>query len=78
LYMLTRMGEARDFGTGIALKKNMLGKMSSLEVLHILPKAQLLQRHRGLTAAAALANPSVTNDRTGNTCRDGRQGRNSP
>jgi len=41
LYMLTRMGEARDWGTGLPLKANMLGKMSSLEVHHIFPKAQL-------------------------------------
>ncbi len=31
LYMLTRMGEACDWGTGLPLKANMLGKMSSLE-----------------------------------------------
>lgn len=41
LYMLTRMGEARDWGTGLPLKANLLGKMSRLEVHHIFPKAQL-------------------------------------
>jgi len=41
LYMLTRMGDARDWGNGIALKANMLGKMNRLEVHHIFPKAQL-------------------------------------
>ncbi|HUN43611.1 MAG TPA: DUF262 domain-containing protein [Acetobacteraceae bacterium] len=41
LYMLTRMGEARDWGTGLALKASLLGKMSRLEVHHIFPKAQL-------------------------------------
>ena len=41
LYMLTRMGEARDWGTGLPLKTGLLGKMSRLEVHHIFPKAQL-------------------------------------
>ncbi len=41
LYMMTRVGEARDWGTGLPLKANMLGKMSRLEVHHIFPKAQL-------------------------------------
>ena len=41
LYMLTRMGEARDWGTGLPLKASLLGKMSRLEVHHIFPKAQL-------------------------------------
>ena len=41
LYFLTRIGEARDWGTGLPLKANLLGKMSRLEVHHIFPKAQL-------------------------------------
>ncbi len=41
LYLLTRMGEARDWGTGLALKAHLLGKMNRLEVHHIFPKAQL-------------------------------------
>lgn len=41
LYMLTRMGEARDWGTGLPLKAGLLGRMSRLEVHHIFPKAQL-------------------------------------
>ena len=41
LYLLTRMGESRDWGTGLPLKANLLGKMSRLEVHHIFPKAQL-------------------------------------
>jgi hypothetical protein len=35
------MGEAKDWGNGLALKAQMLGKMSKLEVHHIFPKAQL-------------------------------------
>jgi hypothetical protein len=44
LYLLTRIGEARDWGNGLPMKKQMLGKMSNLEVHHIFPKA-LLYRH---------------------------------
>lgn len=40
-YLLTRMGEALDWGTGIPLKDGLLGKMSRLEVHHIFPKSQL-------------------------------------
>ncbi|MDN3554690.1 GmrSD restriction endonuclease domain-containing protein [Halomonas maura] len=41
LYMLTRVGEAKDWGLGITLKKNMLGSNSSLELHHIFPKHRL-------------------------------------
>ena len=44
LYLLTRMGEAKDWGTGLPLKSSLLGKMSRLEVHHIFPKAQLYKR----------------------------------
>jgi hypothetical protein len=56
LYMLTRMGEARDWGTGLPLKANMLGKMSQLEVHHIFPKAQLRKRNYKRAEINALAN----------------------
>ena len=41
LYMLTRMGEARDWGNGLPLKKGLLGNMNRLELHHIFPKAKL-------------------------------------
>ncbi|ABW66056.1 GmrSD restriction endonuclease domain-containing protein [Desulfosudis oleivorans] len=41
LYLLTRMGGSRDWGTGLPLKANLLGKMNRLEVHHIFPKARL-------------------------------------
>ena len=41
LYLLTRMGQARDWGTGLPLKATLLGKMNRLEVHHIFPKSQL-------------------------------------
>lgn len=47
LYMLTRVGQARDWGSGLVLKQNMLGRMSKLEVHHIFPKAQLYKAAQG-------------------------------
>jgi len=45
LYMLTRVGEARDWGTGLPLKSQLLGKMSKLEVHHIFPQ-KILYAHK--------------------------------
>jgi hypothetical protein len=56
LYLLTRMGEARDWGTGLPLKASLLGRMSRLEVHHIFPKAQLYKRHFTRPDVNALAN----------------------
>ncbi|MCB0782471.1 MAG: hypothetical protein KDC03_23530, partial [Flavobacteriales bacterium] len=56
LYMLTRMGEAKDWGSGIPLKANLLGRMSKLEVHHIFPKAQLYKRNYKRPEVNALGN----------------------
>lgn len=56
LYLLTRMGESRDWGSGLALKANLLGKMSRLEVHHIFPKAQLYKKDYRRPEVNALAN----------------------
>jgi hypothetical protein len=56
LYMLTRMGEARDWGTGLPLKATLLGKMNRLEAHHIFPKAQLYKRNHKRAEVNALAN----------------------
>jgi hypothetical protein len=56
LYMLTRMGEAKDWGTGLPLKSSLLGKMSRLEVHHIFPKAQLYKLKYKKPEVNALAN----------------------
>jgi hypothetical protein len=56
LYMLTRMGEARDWGTGLPLRANLLGKMNRLEVHHIFPKAQLYKKGFARSEVNALAN----------------------
>lgn len=57
LYMLTRIGEAKDLGLGIELRKGMLGRNTTLEVHHIFPRAYL--RKQGVTNKAyvnAIAN----------------------
>lgn len=56
LYWLTRVGAARDWGTGIELKAGLLGKMSGLEVHHIFPKAQLYKRKFKRPQVNSLAN----------------------
>lgn len=56
LYLLTRIGESRDWGTGLPLKANLLGKMSKLEVHHIFPKSQLYKRKFKKSEVNALAN----------------------
>ena len=45
--MSLAVGEARDWGTGLPLKANLLGKMSKLEVHHIFPKARLYKSTKG-------------------------------
>ena len=56
LYMLTRMGQACDWGTGLPLKANLLGRMSRLEVHHIFPKSQLYKCNYTRPEVNALAN----------------------
>jgi hypothetical protein len=56
LYLLTRMGEAKDWGTGLPLKDSLLGKMNKLEVHHIYPKAQLYKLKFKRPEVNALAN----------------------
>jgi len=56
LYLLTRMGGARDWGTGLKLEKSLVGKMNRLEVHHIFPRAQLYKRNYRKPEVNALAN----------------------
>ena len=56
LYMLSRMGEAKDWGTGLPLKAGMLGQMSRLEVHHIFPKSRLYEANYDRAEVNALAN----------------------
>lgn len=57
LYMLTRVGEARDWDYGgLLLRAGLLGKTSGLQVHHIFPKAQLYKAGFGRAKVNALAN----------------------
>ncbi|MCO5199332.1 MAG: DUF262 domain-containing protein, partial [Anaerolineae bacterium] len=56
LYLLSRVGEARDWGTGLPLKADLLGKTSGLQIHHIFPKAQLYKREHTRAEVNALAN----------------------
>lgn len=56
LYLLTRMSEAKDWGTGLPLKANLHGKMNRLEVHHIFPKAQLYKYGYDKKEVNAIAN----------------------
>lgn len=56
LYLLTRVGEARDWGTGLPLRADLLGKLSRLQLHHIFPKAQLYKAEYGRAEVNALAN----------------------
>ena len=55
LYMLTRVKGARDLGSGLELKASILGKLCSLQVHHIFPKALLYKDkyHRSMVNAIA-------------------------
>lgn len=55
-YMLTRMSEARDWGTGLPLKADLLGKTSSLEYHHIFPQSQLRKHSYDKEHVNGLAN----------------------
>jgi hypothetical protein len=56
LYLLTRVSEARDWGTGLPLKADLLGKTSSLQIHHVFPKSQLYKRDHTRPQVNALAN----------------------
>jgi hypothetical protein len=56
LYMLTRVYGARDFGSGLPLKSNLLGRLASLQVHHIFPKAVLYDAGYGRSQVNAVAN----------------------
>lgn len=56
LYLLTRVGEAKDWGTGLPLKADMLGKGSRLHVHHIFPKSLLYKKKYSRSEVNSLAN----------------------
>jgi hypothetical protein len=56
LYMLTRVGGAKDWGTGVDLNAHSLGRYSYLQVHHIFPKKRLSDRKVNSTQINAVAN----------------------
>ncbi|MFC5828470.1 GmrSD restriction endonuclease domain-containing protein [Nonomuraea insulae] len=56
LYMLTRVKGARDLGSGLELRAEMLGKLTSLQVHHIFPKALLYKAGYERAHVNAIAN----------------------
>lgn len=56
LYLLTRVNGAKDWETGIELRSHLLGKLSSLQVHHIFPKARLYKAGYKRPEVNALAN----------------------
>lgn len=69
LYVLTRVGGARDLCFGTELSANLLGASSRLHVHHIFPKARLYEASYSRSEANALANFSfltaLCNERIG-------------
>lgn len=56
LYMLTRNGQSQDWGTGLPLRANLLGRMNTLDVHHIFPRAQLYKNGYSKSEVNSLAN----------------------
>lgn len=56
LYMLTRVCGTRDWGSGVELSSNLLGKSSQLHLHHIFPKSLLYQHGYSRPAVNALGN----------------------
>lgn len=56
LYMMTRVHHALDWGTGVELTNQMLGKLNSLQVHHIFPKALLYKAGYSRADVNAIAN----------------------
>ncbi|RFU39433.1 DUF262 domain-containing protein [Actinomadura logoneensis] len=56
LYLLTRVCGARDFGSGLPLHSEMLGKLTSLQMHHVFPKAVLYEAGYQRSQVNAVAN----------------------
>lgn len=56
LYMLTRVWKAQDWETGVELSSHLLGKLSTLQVHHIFPKAMLYKYDYQRPEVNAIAN----------------------
>lgn len=56
LYMMSRVGRARDLDSGIELRNALLGKLSGLQLHHVFPKALLYRHGYARAEANAVAN----------------------
>jgi len=56
LYMLTRVYDVKDWGTGVPLRNELLGKLAGLEVHHIFPKDRLYKAGYSRPEVNALGN----------------------
>ena len=56
LYLLTRVFGAQDFGNGLPLKANILGKLNALQVHHIFPKSILYKNGYSRSEVNSIAN----------------------
>ncbi|HUM69358.1 MAG TPA: hypothetical protein PLK31_10985, partial [Chloroflexota bacterium] len=56
LYLLTRVGDAQDWDTGLPLRANLLGKINKLQIHHIFPKSRLYDQGHHRAHVNALAN----------------------
>lgn len=56
LYMLTRVGAAQDWGTGLPLNAHLLGRLNRLQVHHIFPKSLLYAHGYSRPQVNSLAN----------------------
>lgn len=56
LYLMTRVCQARDWGTGLPLSASLLGKLSKLQVHHIFPRALLYKSGYKKPEVNAIAN----------------------
>lgn len=64
VYMLTRVGKACDWGSGIELSNHLLGKQSNLHLHHIFPKHLLYDHNYDKTEVNALANMTFLTQET--------------
>jgi hypothetical protein len=56
LYLLSRVNEVKDWGTGVPLRNELLGKLAGLELHHIFPKDLLYKAGYSTPEVNALAN----------------------
>lgn len=56
IYMLTRRGGSKDWGTGLPLKHGLVAKMNQLDMHHIFPKSRLYKKGYSRIQVNSLAN----------------------